>query len=188
MLARERQGVELGERAGRQLGAQAGGAVEAGVRAALGVRDQHAEAALTQLGGGVVEVAAYSLEWGLHQHPARARGALRDQLELALAHAADQLVAKLRSAVQLELDARVRERAAQLDDAGVNLDRVGEPEVGARVRGDHDRARALGDGRAGELEAGLHVGGTVVHAGEQVEVKVGVCHHRSGSATRRGIR
>ena len=77
-----------------------------GVRAALGVRDQHAEAALTQLGGGVVEVAADALERGLHQHPARPRGALRDQLELALAHAADQLVAELRAAAQLELESR----------------------------------------------------------------------------------
>ena len=73
---------------------------------------------------------------------------------------------------------RAASARAQLDHAGVDLDRVGEPEVGAHVRGDHDRARALGDGRAGELEAGLHVGGTVVDAGEQVEVKVGVCHHR----------
>jgi len=56
------------------------------------------------------------------------------------------------------------------------------------VRRDHDRAGAVGDGRAGQLEAGLHVGGAVVHAGEQVKVKVGVWHHRSGSASRGDIR
>ena len=188
MLPGQRERVELGERAGRQLGAQAGGAVEARVRAALGVRDQHAEAALTQLCGGVVEAAADALERGFHQHPARPRWPLRDQLQLALAHAADQLVAELRAAAHLERDRRGVERAAQLHHAGVDLDRVGDAEVGAEVRRHDDRAGALGDGRAGELEAGLHVGGPVVHVGEQVEVQVGVWHHRSASASRSGIR
>jgi hypothetical protein len=152
------------------------------------VRQQHSEAALAQLGGGVAEAAADPLEGGLHQHPARPRRALGDELQLALAHAPDQLVAQLGAAAQLERDGRGRDRAAQLNHAGVDLDRVGDTEVGPRVWRDHDRAGAIGDGRAGQLEAGRHVGWAIVHAGEQMEVKVGVWHPRSGSASRRVIR
>jgi hypothetical protein len=44
------------------------------------------------------------------------------------------------------------------------------------VGGDDDRPGAFGDRRAGELEAGVHVGRAVVDPGKQVEVKVDVWH------------
>ena len=70
----------------------------------------------------------------------------------------------------------------------MDLDGVGEPEVGAHVRGGHHRAGALRYGRAGQLEAGVHVRRTVIDSGKQVEVKVGVWHLACSIGPPRGNR
>ena len=112
--ADERHRVELGERAGGQLAAQAGAVVEQRVGAALGVGDQHAEAAGAQLAGGGMEVVADALEGRLDQQPAGAGRAVGDRLQLVLAEPADHVVSELAAAVQLERDPLGGEACAQL--------------------------------------------------------------------------
>ena len=70
VTAAERERVHLRQRAGLELAAQPGEAAERRVGAALGVRQEHPEAALAQLSGGRVEGRADRLEGSLHQQPA----------------------------------------------------------------------------------------------------------------------
>jgi len=117
-----------------------------------------------------------AVERRLDQQPAEARRSLREQLQLALTQRAHQLVAQLSAAPHLQRDAGGRQRAAELEHSGVDLDRVGQAEVGAHVRGHHDGRAAVRDRRPAQLEAGVHVGRAVVDSGKQVEVQVDVCH------------
>jgi hypothetical protein len=85
-------------------------------------------------------------------------------------------VAQLATAADLQRYARRLEPEAQFQHAGMDLDGVGEAEVGTHVGGGHHRAGALRHRRAGQLEAGVHVRRTVIDSREQMEVKVGVWH------------
>ncbi len=140
------------------------------------MRDEHAEAALAQLAGGGAEVGSDAVKGGLDEYPAPLRRTLGEQLQLALAHASDHLVAQLTPAADVELDPLAGQREAQLQDARVDLDGVGQAQVGADVRGRNHRGRAVGHRRAGELQAGGQVVRTVVDIGQQVEVEVDVGH------------
>ena len=165
--------------------AETGGSVEAGVGAALGVCHEHAETAIAQLRGGFVEVRADPVERHLHEQPARPGRPLRDQLQLALAHPADQLVVQLAPQRTSSGIAGGVEREPQLQHASVDLDRVGDAGARAYVRSGDDRVGALGDRRLGEVEAGVHVARAVVDPGKQMEVKIDV-RHLTGSIGARG--
>ena len=185
VAAGQRERVQLGERARLQLVAQPGRGVQAGVGAALGVRDEHAEAALAQLGRRLVEVGVDAVERRLDQHPAPAGRTVREQLQLALAQPGDHVVPELAAAAHLERDRGGGERRAHLQHARVHLDGVRQPEVGADVRrGDHGRG-AVGHGRPGQLEALVHVRGAVVDPGQQMEVEIDG-RHRTQSIDTRG--
>ncbi len=123
--------------------------------------------------GGVAEAAADALERGLHAGPS-APG-------WALARVSSSSLWRMRptsswpsSRAAAHLERIAAASAPRSSRRGRGSRRVGDAEVRADVRRHDDRAGALGDGRAGELEAGLHVGRAVVDAGQQVEVKVGV--------------
>jgi hypothetical protein len=87
-------------------------------------------------------------------------------------------VTELAAAAHLQRDAGGRQRGAQLEHARVDLDGVGQAEVGAHVRRRHHRAHPVGDRAPGQVEAGVHVSRPVVDPGKQVEVQVHVSHAR----------
>jgi hypothetical protein len=82
VLAGQRLGVDLRQGYGLELAAQPFRPVEGGVGAALGMGDEHAEAALAKLSRGGVKVGAKALEGSLHQEPAAPRRPLSEQLQL----------------------------------------------------------------------------------------------------------
>jgi hypothetical protein len=81
-------------------------------------------------------------------------------------------VAELGPDQHLELDPLPGQRLAYLAHAVGEVGHVGH-EVAADVRRRDDRRRALETREAGDVDALLHVGRPVVHAGQEVEVDLG---------------
>lgn len=67
-------GVHLCHRSARELAPQAAEIIEGGIGAALGMRDDHFEAAVSQLVGGRMEDVVQRFEGRLDQDPARPGG------------------------------------------------------------------------------------------------------------------
>jgi len=186
VLAGDRLRVDLTHRAPPQLTTQPRGAVEDRVGASLGMRDHNAEATVAQLVSGGVKVPVDRLEGGLDQEPARMRRALGDGVELSLRESADHVVAQFAPAEQADGKTGLLDGRLQLADPLGQVRDLGH-EVAADVGRGHDRAGALRGGGAHEVQAVCHRRGTVVHAGEGVEVQLYAVHEpqlrRTGTIT-----
>jgi hypothetical protein len=169
--ARQRPGVHLKHRTGRELAPQAGRVVRHQHGAPLRVRQHDGEAAVTQLVRGGVKLFAEPLERCLEQDPARARGPDGDGVEIALAEAAHHVVTELAAAAHVDVDLLEPQPRAHLGNAVGEVCHVGHV-LAAHMRRGHDHARAVSLRQARELHGLLEVGGAVVDAGEEVEVDV----------------
>ena len=172
--------------AGLELAAQPGEAAERRVGAALGVREEHAEAALAQLGGGGVEGLADRAGTGSPPAASARRAGPGRGVELALAEPSDHVVAQLAAAAHLERDAGGGQRGAQLGrelwiSRGSVLPRSSRT-CGVATSVDVP----VGHGGPGQLEALGQVGRPVVDAGQEVEVQVDVHLSSSFGSRRRG--
>jgi hypothetical protein len=153
-------------------------------RGALGMGDQHAEPVPAHVSPGGEERRVDAVERHLEQHPARARRALGDHGKLFAAEVGCVVGKDLAARVQPQVDARGvdrrLERACALRDR-----RHGDREVGvADVGRDGRLVDAVAREPRGVRQRGTHVRGTVVHPGEQMQMKVDVRHHGSRFAAR----
>ena len=177
VAAEQRGGVDL------QQGAAGGERAQAAVRAvdhggALRVGEQDAVAVLPQPLGGPHDVVVEARERALEQQPAAAVRALGDQLEVVGAEPQRVLVRELAAAVQPHADPALIERALRL------LAELRQPrDLHAREVEPLDVRRARDVMDAGRLEPAcvrdrvVHPRRAVVEPGQQVAVKVDVCHH-----------
>jgi hypothetical protein len=143
----------------------------------LGVGEHQAEAEAHEALGGRAERRVEAAERALEQQPARARGALGDQPQLARGHAQRVLVGQLAARVQAHAQAGGVDLRLQRAAAGGQLVELDAGEhARLDVRGTGHVVHAVGVEAPGVGQRGVERVGAVVEARQQVAVEVRVGH------------
>jgi hypothetical protein len=133
------------------------------------VSDDHREATLAQIAGGVGVALVEPVERSLQQQPSPLRRALRDQLELGLSQAPDHVERELSACKHVDRNPRSAQASIELPHPIGDLGWIGDVQR-MDVRGRDDRSRAVSDGELRQLEALLDRRRTIVNARQQVKV------------------